>query len=102
MARPAVDADGFPLLPQSASGNTIRLVSGQAPGIDTPIDESNGKVEPARVKFQRHATGYAMLMACPIEDSSQSSSPLQRLESRPSQALEPACQLGLLCLEHEQ
>jgi hypothetical protein len=102
MARPTVDADGFPLLPQSASGNTIRLVSGQAPGNDTPIDESNGKVEPARVKFQRHATGCVVLMACPVEESSQSSSLVQRLESRPGQAIEPACQLGLLCLEHEQ
>lgn len=58
MARPTVDADGFPLLPQSSSGNTIRLVSGQVQGNAVTSDEANGKVEPTRVKFQRHATGY--------------------------------------------
>lgn len=68
MARPTVDADGFPLLPQSSSGNTIRLVSGQASGNGTTTDESNGKVEVGRVKFQRHATEYVELLYSPLDD----------------------------------
>ncbi|KAJ9107427.1 hypothetical protein QFC21_000878 [Naganishia friedmannii] len=52
-----VDADGFPLLPQSSSsGNTIRLVSGQNQ-VQLASPEASGFVDTSRVKFHRHATG---------------------------------------------
>lgn len=57
MSRAQLDPDGFPLLPASSSGNTIRAVPGQAQA-DPFTEESNGRVEPTRVKFHRNATGY--------------------------------------------
>jgi hypothetical protein len=64
MSRQQVDADGFPLLPQSSStGNTIRLVSGQNQ-VHLGPTEASGLADPSRVKFHRHATGYVLDMGC--------------------------------------
>lgn len=56
MSRTPVDPDGFPLLPASSNVNTIRMIPGQSQ-VDPFAEESNGKVEPTRVKFHRNTTG---------------------------------------------
>ncbi|KAJ9123125.1 hypothetical protein QFC22_001316 [Naganishia vaughanmartiniae] len=58
MSRQQIDADGFPLLPQSSSsGSTIRMVSAQNQVQLAPPTEASGLADTGRVNFHRHATG---------------------------------------------